>query len=96
VNEKNADGDTPMLYIAKQGHRKYPPAEIPLTLIKAGADLEATNKSGQTPLQVSLMSGWQDIASLLIDNGADSTKVAEIKGRITCPDCKRVLASYKL
>jgi hypothetical protein len=29
VNERNAAGDTPLLFIAREGHYKYPPADIP-------------------------------------------------------------------
>jgi len=49
-----------------------------------------------TPPQVSLLSGWQNIAELLIANGADTAGVADIKASITCPDCKRVVAKYSL
>lgn len=96
VNERNAAGDTPLLYIARQGHYKFPPAQIPLALVKAGADLEAKDSSNLTALQVSLLSGWQNIAELLIKNGADTAGVASIKGRVTCPDCKRVIQQYQL
>lgn len=78
------------------GHYKYVPADIPATLVAAGADLEAKDKSGLTALEISLLSGWQNIAYLLLNNGAKTTGVAAIKGRITCPDCKRVVAQYNL
>lgn len=42
---------------AKEGHRKYPPAKIPSAFIAAKANLNATNKAGQTPLQVACLSG---------------------------------------
>ena len=42
------------------------------------------------------MSGWQNISELLIKSGASTAGVAAIKGRLTCPDCKRVVAQYKL
>jgi hypothetical protein len=45
-------GETPLLFIAKQGHYKYPPADIPALLIGAGADLEAKNADGRTALEV--------------------------------------------
>lgn len=47
-------------------------------------------------LQVSLLSGWQNIAELLIKAGANTKNVADIKTRITCPDCKRLVAKYNL
>ncbi|KAG2446897.1 hypothetical protein HYH02_008053 [Chlamydomonas schloesseri] len=98
VNEREGGpgGDTPLLMIARAGHYKYPPAEIPAALVKAGADLEAKDKAGLTALQVSLLSGWQNIAELLIKSGASTAGVAAIKPRLTCPDCKRIVAQYNL
>jgi hypothetical protein len=46
--------------------------------------------------QVALLSGWQNIAELLIKAGAQTGGVAGIKGAITCPDCKRIVATYNL
>lgn len=96
LNERDAAGDTPLLAIAREGHYKYPPAEIPTALVRGGADLEARDKSGLTALQVSLLAGWQNIAELLIKSGASTSGVPAIKGRITCPDCKRIVAVYNL
>lgn len=96
VNERDGNGDTPLLMIARAGHYKYPPSEIPAALVKAGADMEAKDKSGLTALQVSLLSGWQNIAELLIKSGASTEGVAYIKSRLTCPDCKRLVAQYNL
>ncbi|KAG2429521.1 hypothetical protein HXX76_010756 [Chlamydomonas incerta] len=97
VNEREgAGGDTPLLMIARAGHYKYPPAEIPAALVKAGADMEAKDKAGLTALQVSLLAGWQNIAELLIKSGASTSGVAAIKPRLTCPDCKRLVAQYNL
>lgn len=78
------------------GHYKYPPAEIPALLIQSGANLEAKDSSGKTALQVALLSGWQNIAELLIKNGAQTGAVPDIKASITCPDCKRIVATYNL
>ena len=96
LNERDTQGDTPLLFIARQGHYKYRPAEIPTILIKGGADLEAADQKGLTPLTVSLLAGWQNISELLIANSASTSGVSAIKGRITCPDCKRVVAKYNL
>lgn len=95
-NETNTQGDTPLLYIAREGHYKYPPQEIPALLIQSGADLEAKDATGCTALQVALLSGWQNIAELLIKNGAKTGGVPDIKASITCPDCKRIVATYNL
>mmetsp|Transcript_2074 Transcript_2074/g.2831 ORF Transcript_2074/g.2831 Transcript_2074/m.2831 type:complete len:128 (-) Transcript_2074:83-466(-) len=90
-------GKNAMHFIAKLGHRQYPPAEIPTYLIKSGIDINAKDKSGLTPLEISLQSGWQNIASLLLDNGVDRSVVTpSMKSKITCPDCKRVVSSYGL
>uniref|UniRef100_A0A7S0R2P2 Uncharacterized protein n=1 Tax=Chlamydomonas leiostraca TaxID=1034604 RepID=A0A7S0R2P2_9CHLO len=96
LNERNANGDTPLLFIAREGHYKYPPQDLPAALIKAGADLEAKDRQGLTALQVSLLAGWQNIAELLINSGASTSGVTAIKGRLTCPDCKRLVAKYNL
>lgn len=96
LNERNAAGDTAMLYIARQGHYKFPPKEIPAALITAGANLEAKDSKGMTALQVALLSGWQNIAEILIKGGASTAGVAEVKPRLTCPDCKRLVAQYNL
>ncbi|GFR45160.1 hypothetical protein Agub_g6544 [Astrephomene gubernaculifera] len=96
-DERDAtSGDTPLLMIARAGHYKYPPSEIPAALVRAGADLEARDKAGLTALQISLLSGWQNIAELLISSGASTAGVAEVKPRLTCPDCKRLVAKYNL
>ncbi|KAL6747179.1 ankyrin repeat-containing domain protein, partial [Haematococcus lacustris] len=96
LNERDANGDTPLLYIARAGHYKYPPREIPAALLEAGADKEARDKAGLTALQVSLLAGWQNISELLIKAGADTSGVRSIVPRLTCPDCKRIVAEYKL
>ncbi|KAG1672358.1 hypothetical protein FOA52_010976 [Chlamydomonas sp. UWO 241] len=96
LNETNANGDTPLLYIARQGHYKYPPADIPRALCVGGANKEAVDKQGMTALQVSLIAGWQNISYELINQGASTASVPAIKGRLTCPDCKRLVAEYNL
>lgn len=58
--------------------------------------MEAKDKNGLTALQVSLLSGWQNIGYLLVDSGAATDGVPAIKGRLTCPDCKRLVAKYNL
>ncbi|GAX73485.1 hypothetical protein CEUSTIGMA_g937.t1 [Chlamydomonas eustigma] len=96
LNERDVNGDTPLLYISRAGHYKFPPAEIPSVLVKGGADMEAQDSKGMTALQVSLLSGWQNIAELLIMSGASTTGVPAIKSRLTCPDCRRIVSKYNL
>eukprot|EP00798_Chlamydomonas_sp_ICE-L_P003569 gene3570-13647_t len=96
LNEVNANGDTPLTYIAKEGHYKYPPSEIPEALVKAGANIEATDRNRNTPLEISLLSGWQNVAELMLRYNAKTDGVAAIKTRVTCPVCKRMIAVYNM
>ncbi|MEW5297985.1 MAG: hypothetical protein WDW38_003716 [Sanguina aurantia] len=96
LNEVDANGDTALLYIARAGHYKFKPSEIPAALLKAGANKEAKDSKGLTALQVSLLAGWQNISELLLKEKADTSGVPAINSRITCPDCKRIIAQYKL
>ena len=92
VNEKDSNGNNAMHIIAKKGHYRFPPNEIPTTLIKGGIDINAKNAQQKTALEISLLSGWQKISMLLLDNNADRTVVTnEVVSKITCPDCKRVV-----
>jgi ankyrin repeat protein len=59
INEKDVDGNNALHIIAKKGHYKFPPAEIPKLLIDNGIDINAKNAKGDTPLGISLLSGWQ-------------------------------------
>ena len=97
VNEKSANGSNAMHIIAKQGHYKFPPDGIPKLLIDSKINIDEKNNDGKSALEISLLSGWQKIAMLLLDNGADRSVVTnDVKQRITCPDCKRVVKQYNL
>ena len=98
VNAKAEEtGSNAMHIIAKQGHYKFPPEGIPKTLIDYKININEKNNDNKTALEISLLSGWQKIAMLLLDNGADRSVVTnDIKQRITCPDCKRVVKQYNL
>jgi Ankyrin repeats (3 copies) len=98
VNERDPkSGDNAMHIIARRGHYVYPPNGIPKLLIESGLDLDAKDRKGQSALEISLLNGWQNIATLLLDSGADRTVVTDqIKKRIRCPDCKLVVKKYKL
>ena len=43
-------------------------------LIDLGADIDKANDSGQTPLFIALINGYEDIAKYLIDHKADVNK----------------------
>jgi len=100
ADETDSDGNTALHIIAKRGHYQYPPEpedSIPKLLIEAGANLNLKNKANRTSLEIALLSGWQRIAYLLLEKGADRSVVtAEVKSKITCPDCKRVVREYSL
>lgn len=86
-------GDTPLLYVTRQGHYRYPPQKIPAELIKAGANLEARDDEGHTPLMVAADIGWQFTGSLLVDAGASTAELAQLyaDGYVTCPDGVKML-----
>lgn len=97
INDKTSDGANAMHLIAKLGHYKYPPDDIPKFLIDSKLNINEKNNEGKTALVISLLSGWQKISMLLLDNGADTSGVTnEVKQKITCPDCKRVVRQYNL
>jgi len=100
ADETDSDGNTALHIIAKRGHYQYPPepeGSIPKILIEAGANLNLKNKANRTSLEIALLSGWQRIAYLLLEKGADRSVVTdEVKSKITCPDCKRVVKEYSL
>lgn len=100
VNEKDSKGSNAMHVIAKLGHYKFPPEpedSIPKILIQAGLDINEKDGNNRTALEIALLSGWQRIAYLLLEKGADRSVVTQdVKSRITCPDCKRVVKEYNL
>jgi ankyrin repeat protein len=54
-------GDTPLHFAARKGH----PVPAICLLIKAGADLTALNREGQTPAQAAAAAGHELLESLL-------------------------------
>jgi ankyrin repeat protein len=87
VNAADDEGHTPLhVYISSNGTRreilkglyginkKMDESGLVLTLIKAGADVNAVNEDGLSPLHIAAQSAWGDktkIVQLLIKNGAD-------------------------
>ena len=97
LKEVDATGNGALHMIAVQGHYKWPPSDIPTLLIDAGIDINSKNKFGQTALEISLLKGWQKIAILLLDRKADRSCItSNVKARVTCPDCHRVIRQYNL
>jgi len=70
VKATNAEGDT-ALHLAA-GCRRGEASALPLIrlLLESGADVEARNSSGQTPLLYSSYAGFQRAVELLLDKGA--------------------------
>jgi len=61
-------GGTALDYAAEHGHK-----EVVQLLITKGADINAKNNNGQTPLDIAMSNARMDIASVLIDNGAEAS-----------------------
>ena len=64
------------------------------SLLSHKADINLPNKEGSTPIQVALQSGWQDTAAFLFEHGANFDAAARKNTKISCPDCKRVDATW--
>ncbi|CAG2210870.1 Putative ankyrin repeat protein MM_0045 [Mytilus edulis] len=60
---------TPLMKACDQGH-----LPIVTRLIERGADINITDKNGNTPLSLSCDNGYIDIVNLLIDKGCDIDK----------------------
>ena len=63
---RDAKGLTPLMVAATYNKLKCAEA-----LIKAGADLKATNESGRTALHAASSAGYLDMVKLLVANGSD-------------------------
>lgn len=72
------------------------PLSVPiiLSLLAHKADINLSNKDGVTPIQVALQSGWQDTAAFLFEQGAAFDANMRKTTKISCPDCKRVDATW--
>lgn len=66
VNERDADGRTPLHWCADGGHTK-----LAMNLALLQADVNAQDDNGQTPLHFSVHLQDADMANLLLDWGAD-------------------------
>lgn len=66
MNELDSNGTGVIHMIAKDGHYKYPPNDIPKLLIDSGLDVNKVDAKGNTALQISLLSGWQKVRSFYL------------------------------
>lgn len=66
LNEGNFRGQTPLHFACERGH-----PEVVIRLLDAGADIEAQDMLGRTPLMTTGMSKNMEIAKGLIKRGAD-------------------------
>ncbi len=68
-------GLTPLLFAARQGC-----VDCARVLVKAGADLNATDPNQMTPMVMALINGHYDFAAFMLDQGADPN-LADETGR---------------
>jgi ankyrin repeat protein len=68
-------GLTPLLFAARQGC-----VECSRVLVKAGADINATNPNGFSPILLAIINSHYDVAAFLLDQGADAN-IADETGR---------------
>lgn len=66
INLKDHKGYSALMYAAYNGH-----ADMVISLIAQGADIESPDKGGSTILMGVAFKGHADIAKILIDAGAD-------------------------
>src|SRR5580704_13627274 len=68
-------GLTPLLFAARQGC-----VDCARVLVKAGADINATNPNGFSPILLAIINSHYDFAAFLLDQGADQN-IADETGR---------------
>ena len=67
ISRRAQRGETPLLYATRpEGH-----PETALALLEDGADVDAADNFGMTPLHGAAMIGDVDVARVLLDKGAD-------------------------
>jgi ankyrin repeat protein len=67
LEAKNGYGRTPLLLAARESGN----VAVARMLIDAGADINATDRSGQSSLDLAAWRGFNDFVNLLLDEGAD-------------------------
>ena len=76
VNERDEDGDTPLLHAALFGHK-----EIVELLIAKGADVNVRGFGGMTPLNMAADEGEKEIADLLRKHGGKTGEELKAEGK---------------
>ena len=66
VNAANSDKDTPLHWVASEGH-----IEVVKILLAEGADVNACNKDQNTPLLVACAEGHPEVVKQLLAGGAN-------------------------
>ena len=66
VNASNSEGDTPLHYACRSGHK-----EMAMALINKGADVNSRDKYQRTPLHRACIEAHMELAMALVDRGAD-------------------------
>jgi uncharacterized protein len=80
IHDRNAVGDTPLHVVCRWGD-----FDSVVTLIEAGADVNARGEYGMTPLFAAVDSQSAVIARLLLDSGADPSMKAQGYGTDETP-----------
>ena len=72
VNERDVGGQTPLFWCCRQStHHHDVLLKMAERLIRAGADVNAKSRTGNTPLQIAAASSNVDLVQLFLANGAD-------------------------
>lgn len=76
TNLKDSDGNTPLHYAVREngyetGDSRYQTTKTLEVLLEAGADVDAQNNEGQSPLFYTIYNRYSPRAEFLIENGAD-------------------------
>ena len=70
VNQRSVSGKTPLHYVAGMAQSAGRRA-MAVALVKHGADVDAGNREGETPLLAASYAGAEDVARVLLDAGAN-------------------------
>ena len=71
VREK-ASGNTPLHHVASGGRSRLQHTVMMGDLLDHGADIDAKNKVGMTPLMLASEKGYRDLINMLLQRGADA------------------------